>query len=392
MTSIANIRDCIIVMKVLFVDQSGKLGGAELSLLDVAGAFGTDSSVLLFQDGPFQTRLEDAGIDVRVLESRSIESRKEGGLLQGLKAIIQAFPLIQEIATQAKSYDLIYANTQKAFVFGTLAGIRSKRPVVYHLRDILSTDHFSQVNIKVAVFMANHLSRLVIANSQATAQSFIESGGKADLVKVIYNGFNPEVYQTNPIDRTKLRHELNLEGKFVIGQFSRLSPWKGQHVLIEALAQCPESVVGLFVGDALFGEDEYVQQIKQQVKDLGLTDRVHFLGFRSDVANLMGACDVVAHTSTAPEPFGRVIVEAMLCEKTVIAAAAGGAAELVTHGKTGWSITPGDATELAKTIRYCFENPTHCQDIAIQARKDSYERFHVDRMTQEVMNELKHIL
>jgi glycosyltransferase involved in cell wall biosynthesis len=211
----------------------------------------------------------------------------------------------------------------------------TNRPVVYHLRDILSTDHFSVTNIKVAVFVANYFSRLVITNSHATAQSFIQAGGKKELVEVIYNGFDPKVYHPSPADRQRLRQDLNLQDKFVVGQFSRLSPWKGQHVLLEALAQCPESVVGLFVGDALFGEDEYVQQIKQQVQDLGLTDRVHFLGFQSDVANLMGACDVVAHTSTAPEPFGRVIVEAMLCEKPVIAAAAGGAAELITHGETG---------------------------------------------------------
>ena len=379
------------MMKTLFVDQSGNLGGAELSLLDVAGAFGPESSVLLFQDGPFQTRLEAAGIRVQVLETRSIESRKSDGFLQGLKSVIQSFPLIREIANLAESYDVIYANTQKAFIFSAIAGLLSQRPVIYHLRDILSSDHFSQVNIKVAIFMANHLSHLVIANSKATAQSFIESGGKPSLVKVIYNGFNPKVYQPNPIDRERLRREFNLEDKFVVGQFSRLSPWKGQHILLEALAQCPESVVGLFVGDALFGEDEYVQKIKQQVQNLGLTDRVHFLGFRSDVANLMSACDVVAHTSTSPEPFGRVIIEGMLCEKPVIAAAAGGAAELVSHGKTGWSIAPGDVHELGNAIRYCFENPIHCQQVAAHAKQDGYDRFHVDRMTQEIIAELQRI-
>jgi glycosyltransferase involved in cell wall biosynthesis len=52
----------------------------------------------------------------------------------------------------------------------------------------------------------------------------------------------------------------------------------------------------------------------------------------------MAACDLVTHTSTAPEPFGRVIVEAMLCGTPVIAAGAGGATELIEHGKTGWLI------------------------------------------------------
>ena len=375
-------------MKVLFVDQSGKLGGAELSLVDVASAFGSDSSVALFEKGPFLSRLEAAGIDVQLLKNRSIESRKDQGILQGLKTMMQALPLIQELTNLAKGYDVIYANTQKAFIFGALAGLIAKRPVVYHLRDILSSDHFSQINIKVAVFIANHLSQIVIANSHATAQAFIQSGGKPDLVKVIYNGFDPEMYQSSPADRARLRQELHLEDKFVIGQFSRLSPWKGQHVLLDALAQCPESVVGVFVGAALFGEDDYAEKIKQQVADLGLSNRVHFLGFRSDIPQLMGACDVVAHTSTAPEPFGRVIIEGMLCGKPVIAANAGGATELVTHRETGWMVEPGDSQQLAKTVIECFENQELRELIACNAHTHACQNFHVDRLKEEILEAL----
>ena len=375
-------------MKVLFVDQSGKLGGAELSLVDVASAFGSDSSVALFEKGPFLSRLEAAGIDVQLLKNRSIESRKDQGILQGLKTMMQALPLIQELTNLAKGYDVIYANTQKAFIFGALAGLIAKRPVVYHLRDILSSDHFSRINIKVAVFMANHLSQIVIANSHATAQAFIQSGGKPDLVKVIYNGFDPEMYQSSPADRARLRQELHLEDKFVIGQFSRLSPWKGQHVLLDALAQCPESVVGVFVGAALFGEDDYAEKIKQQVADLGLSNRVHFLGFRSDIPQLMGACDVVAHTSTAPEPFGRVIIEGMLCGKPVIVANAGGATELVTHRETGWMVEPGDSQQLAKTVIECFENQELRELIACNAHTHACQNFHVDRLKEEILEAL----
>ena len=375
-------------MKVLFVDQSGKLGGAELSLVDVASAFGSDSSVALFEKGPFLSRLEAAGIDVQLLKNRSIESRKDQGILQGLKTMMQALPLIQELTNLAKGYDVIYANTQKAFIFGALAGLIANRPVVYHLRDILSSDHFSRINIKVAVFMANHLSQIVIANSHATAQAFIQSGGKPDLVKVIYNGFDPEMYQSSPADRARLRQELHLEDKFVIGQFSRLSPWKGQHVLLDALAQCPESVVGVFVGAALFGEDDYAEKIKQQVADLGLSNRVHFLGFRSDIPQLMGACDVVAHTSTAPEPFGRVIIEGMLCGKPVIVANAGGATELVTHRETGWMVEPGDSQQLAKTVIECFENQELRELIACNAHTHACQNFHVDRLKEEILEAL----
>ena len=85
----------------------------------------------------------------------------------------------------------------------------------------------------------------------------------------------------------------------------------------------------ILVGDALFGEQDYVKQLHQQIEELQLQNRVKFLGFRNDIPLLMAACDLVAHTSTSPEPFGRVIVEAMLSGTPVVAAASGGAVELV---------------------------------------------------------------
>ena len=371
-------------MKILFLDQSGKLGGAELSLLDVACSFCSESSVALFEDGPFRHRLESAGVEVQVLKNKVINSRKESGFLQGISALTNALPLIQEIANQAKNHEIIYANTQKAFILGALAGRMAGRPVVYHLRDILSLDHFSAINIKVAVFVANKFSRLVIANSHATAQSFIQAGGKKELVKVIYNGFDSKAYQSNPNDRKCFRKELNLENKFVIGHFSRFSLWKGQHILLEALAKCPESVVGVFVGAALFGEDDYVEQIKQKVIDLGLSDRVKFLGFRSDVAELMQACDAVAHTSVTAEPFGRVIVEAMFSRRPVIATAAGGAMELVEPGKTGWLTEPGNVEDLVKAISSIQQDEMFTASIVERAYTQAFDRFHLDNTNRQI--------
>ena len=133
---------------------------------------------------------------------------------------------------------------------------------------------------------------------------------------------------------------------------------------------------------------DLVQGLKQQVADLGLSNRVHFLGFRSDIPQLMGACDVVAHTSTAPEPFGRVIIEGMLCGKPVIAANAGGATELVTHRETGWMVEPGDSQQLAKTVIECFENQELRELIACNAHTHACQNFHVDRLKEEILEAL----
>ncbi|MCC5601439.1 glycosyltransferase family 4 protein [Nostoc favosum] len=371
-------------MRIFFLDQSGKPGGAELCLIDIAKPYGDCALVGLFADGSFKSLLQQNNIPVEVLATQAIQVRKESSLLQGLKSLGQLAPLITKVVKIAREYDLIYANTQKALVVGALASFFSRRPLVYHLHDILSTEHFSQTNLRIAVNLANRFASLVIANSQASKTAFIQAGGRTDIIEVVYNGFETKNHQTDESDIDKLQQQLGLQGKFVVGHFSRLAPWKGQHILIDALAKCPPEVTAILVGDALFGEQDYVQQLHQQVAELGLENRVKFLGFRSDIPQLMAACDLVAHTSTSPEPFGRVIVEAMLCGKPVVAAKAGGVMELVEHGLNGFLVTPGEPQELAQVIITCLQETEITATIANNAQTTASRRFDVSIINQQI--------
>lgn len=379
-------------MKILFLDQSGKLGGAELSLTDIAKNHRDQCLVILFEDGPFKALLEQHKIPVEVFTTEEITVKKEDNVIASLGTISNIVPIAFKIAKIARDYDLIYANTQKAFVIGAFSSFLSSRPLVYNLRDILSTDHFSPSLLRFAVTLANRFASLVITNSKATQAAFVAAGGKPSMTAVVYNGFEPQNYQDNHCHREIVRQQLNLEGKFVVGHFSRLSPWKGQHILIEALDYCPQEVTVLLVGDALFGEEEYVVQLHQQVQELGLEKRVKFLGFRSDVPQLMAACDLITHTSTAPEPFGRVIVEGMLCRKPVVAAAAGGAVELVEHGKTGWLVKPGDVFELSQVINLCYQQPDLSAKVARQAQSEARERYLISMVNQQISQLLEQVV
>lgn len=378
-------------MKILFLDQSGKPGGAELCLLDVAAPYRETGLVALFADGSFKTLLNQRQIPVQVLMQDGLRVRKEGGLRQGLMSLGQLAPLVGRVAKLAQDYDLIYANTQKALVVGAIASLLTPRPLVYHLHDILSLDHFSRINRRIAVSLANYAA-LVIANSKASRQALIDAGGQGDRTVVIYNGFQPDLYRQPAQDRETLRRAWGLENSFVVGHFSRLSPWKGQHVLVEALATCPPQIAAVLVGEALFGEEEYAKQLRQQVEALGLGDRVRFLGFQSDVISHMHACDLVVHTSTAPEPFGRVVVEGMLCGRPVVAADAGGVTELIEPGHTGWLTPPGDAGALAAAMQQCFEQPEVGERRAIAAQSFASHHFHLDHVNAEIRAQLQRIL
>jgi glycosyltransferase involved in cell wall biosynthesis len=376
-------------MRILFLDQSGNLGGAELCLVDIAKPWRDSCLVTLFADGPFKTLLDRQHIPAKVLAVPAIQVRKESSLIQGLNSLGQLIPLILKVAQLSRDYDLIYANTQKALVVGAMASLISRRPLFYHLHDILSLEHFSAINLRLAVMLANRFASLVIANSKATQSAFVVAGGNLARVSVVYNGFESTPYVNCRRDRTSLREQLGVESNFVVGHFSRLSPWKGQHVLIDALLHCSEDVIAIFVGDALFGEQDYATQLLQQITALGLSHRVKFLGFRSDIPELMAACDLVAHTSTAPEPFGRVIVEAMLCQCPVIAAAAGGAVELVEHEQTGWLCPPEDSDALAEIITTCRNQPEQVVAISQRAYALALQRFEISRINSQIQQLLE---
>ena len=371
-------------MKILFLDQSGKLGGAELNLLDLAKFYQNSCLVCLFADGSFKEALEQNQVPVRILSKRSLKIYKDSNLWQSIKSVGQLIPLVLEVVQLSHDFDLIYANTQKAMVVGAIVSLITGKPLIYHLHDILSSEHFSKANRQLAVVLANRFASLIIANSRATKAAFVKAGGIEKLVRIVYNGFDLKQYQSQNCS-TQLKQQLNLEGDYIVGHFSRLSPWKGQHILIEALTYCPQATA-ILVGDALFGEYEYVEQLQQQVKRLGLGDRVHFLGFRSDIPQLMSMCDLIVHTSTAPEPFGRVIAEAMLCGKPVVATAAGGATELISHGQTGWLTPPGDILKLGQVINQCRQQPESSKAIAQAGKITAVQRFDLANIQQQIDN------
>jgi glycosyltransferase involved in cell wall biosynthesis len=377
--------------RILFLDQSSSLGGAELCLFDIAKNYRDHCSVVLFSDGPFRHLLEAHSINVQIIGKKSIELAKDGTLRQSLRSIGETWPRITAIATAARQYDLLYANTPKAFVIGAIASLLAQKKLIYHLHDIISPEHFSPFNIQLLIRLANSRALHIIANSEASRTAFIQSGGKGDRVSVIYNGFDPSNYQIDPLLRSQIRKLWNWPGdSFIVGHFSRLSPWKGQHILLKSLQYCPEDVVAVFVGDALFGEDDYRSMLQEKVKELGLGDRVKFLGFQDQVPELMSACDLITHTSTAPEPFGRVIVEAMLSGIPVIAAGAGGALELVEHGRTGWLTPPGNAQALAAAITNCYNHRDQAATLSQAARTQAIDRFRQTQIQTQITDLLNH--
>ncbi|MNV30098.1 D-inositol 3-phosphate glycosyltransferase [compost metagenome] len=304
-----------------------------------------------------------------------------GALLRGAADVM---PVAWQLSREARHYDVICANSQKALFVCALAAKLSRRPLVWILHDIVTDPAFSATNRRASLAFARLFARLVAVNSEETGRAFIEAGGEANKVRIVYNGFDParaKVYE--PGTAARLRAELGFGPQPLVGLFGRLSEWKGQHVFLEAIAAM-EGVQAVIVGGALFGQEAYEARIREQASSLGLDGRVRFLGFRSDVPELMAAMDAVAHTSIVAEPFGRVVVEAMMCGRPVVATRGGGVTEIIRDGETGLLVPPGEPSALAAALGRVLSDPALAERLAQKGREDVSQRFSLEETCRSV--------
>ena len=377
--------------RILFVDQSGNLGGAEWCLFDIVRGWSGDATVALFESGAFAGKLREQGVRIEVI-GVTAKVKKQGGLLAWITAIPTAWQVIRALIKLLRTHDLLYANTAKALVLGALAARLTGKPLIYHLHDIVDADHFSKANRTLLTSAGRWGARAVIANSLASADAWKKAGGGNAPVHVIPNGFDPEPFAALPT-REEARALHGMPPGPLLVMVGRLAEWKGQHVLLEALRSCP-GVIAWLVGSAMFTDEdrEYERRLRTLADMPELAGRVFFAGNRDEVGSIYAAADVVVHASTAPEPFGRVIVEGMLASRPVIASAAGGAMEIVEHEKTGLLVPPGDSEALASAIRRILEDTAYAESIAIAGRKSAIARYGLDAIRAQVASVVAEVL
>lgn len=372
--------------KVLFITHVGDPGGAEHVMVRLCEPLRSTSEVMLFQKGSLEGILREKDIPVSVcpMPSNMQNFKKEDGLLGMLKAIPATLSMVRHVIRKGKDFDAIVCMSQKSFILASLAKPFTRKPIIWCMNDILSRDHFSYTLIRLLITISKYSANHVVLNSHASLDAWNEAGGQKNIT-VMYPGSDVVSFDKQLQDKAQIqsyKEEFSPHGKPLIGIFGRISPWKGQDVFLKAIAQV-DGVHAVIVGGALFGEEAYESSLKALAKELGIEDRVIFAGHVSDVVKVMAACDVVAHCSTLPEPFGLVIVEAMLSRVPVIATDAGGAKEIIVHNETGQLTPVSDVSALVDTILKYLNNPEWVGDIIEKARQRAVERF-----SSETMNDV----
>jgi glycosyltransferase involved in cell wall biosynthesis len=341
--------------RVVFLDHTAVLSGGELALLRLVPALEhVDTHVVLAEDGPLAHRLTAAGVSVEVLplreRARGLHRRR--ALADPAAALLGvAYAVRLGLHLRRLRPDVVHANSLKSGLYGSLATAIARTPLVWHVRDRLADDYLPRSVARVVRRAMRARAAAVIANSAATRATL------PDDVDVIVVPSPVSIAARAP---TAAGRELR------IGMIGRLAPWKGQDVFLRAFARAfpTDGATARVIGAPLFSEDEhrYAESLRDLAAELGLAGRVQFPGFVEQVEDELAALDVVVHASVLAEPFGQVVAEGMAAGIAVVAADAGGPAEILEHGRTGLLYPPGDVEALADALRRL------AQDAGLRAR------------------------
>jgi len=204
---------------------------------------------------------------------------------------------------------------------------------------------------------------------------------------VVYDGLDLDAFQPTR-GRADVREELGIDMSApVVGVVGNIQEWKGQMVLLEAMVEVRKSypeVVAMIVGGVHRSGLGYSKRMQAFVARHGMEDNVIMTGPRDDVGDLMGAMDVVAHTSVRREPFGRVIIEGMSVGRPVVATRAGGVPEFVRDGDNGLLVPAGDSLQLALVLKRLFGDSDLRERLsrgALKSVRDFSVNHHVAAMT-----------
>jgi glycosyltransferase involved in cell wall biosynthesis len=363
----------------LFMTHAGDPGGAEFKMLALCKALAPSTHVLLLQHGRLEHMLVAQGTPcvVAPLNARTRGVRRDGGVSSLVRAAPGSLRLVKRIAREARPHDVVVCFSQKAFVLASLAKPFMRRPIVWFMNDILSRDHFSPLLIKLLITLSRYSADRVAVVSEESMREWLRAGGRRDGISVVHSGIDLDEVNRQIADPARIaacRHEHAPDGAPLIGMFGRVSSWKGQDIFLRALAQIP-AARGVIAGGALFDERDYERELRALAHELGVDDRVTFAGHVDDPMTLMAACDVVAHCSTAPEPSGRVIVEAMFAGTPVIGSDAGGVREFILPEETGLLTPMKDVDALVAAIHRYLEEPDWARQVAIHARERAHENY-----------------
>jgi glycosyltransferase involved in cell wall biosynthesis len=380
------------LFRIMHVDHATVVGGAERSILELAAAQvdrGYEVTVAVGGDGAFLHAARGRGVDAVSLElprafvDAPARPGVSGGVIAGWSLVIASRRILA--AVDAVSPDIVQVHTRKSQL-ATLPTARHARPVLFHLRDPLPRHAILRAPMVLAVRRAAHAVALTpwVRDQYRRAGALPRSG----VIGVVPSGVKQErlAQLTTPW----------LDGRAGprIGFVGQIASWKGPHLIVELaelIGRRQEATFHL-VGDVLFpaAEMRYGEWLRQRIASSPARDLITWHPATSSPEAAMDRIDILVHTSIAPEPFGRVLVEAMAGHRPIVAFRRGSTESLLTDETAAIARADGIG-ELGASVESLLRDREAARDMAMRAA-DAARAFEPSRVADLMDAEYERVM
>jgi glycosyltransferase involved in cell wall biosynthesis len=382
-------------MKIFFFEScdDGTVGGSHTCMYNLIRNLDRpriEVTTGFYSDNVYTQRYRELGIEVEILpfpkpvRERNIILRKA---INWYNRDVKAGRYL-EYYFKRKGFDLVVLNNS---IYASLLLARvSKRlgiPVVVYERGI---GHYKKKHINATADI-----QASIPISDTVHQNLLACKFKTSIIERIYDGIEPEsVRPRRSPSEVKASLDIPIDGR-VLGIIGNVRPWKGQKYFVDAfieLSRQYQDLYGLVVGGWGLDDQTFQASLAETVQRERLRERVKFLGYRTDVPDLLSILDIIVHASTKTEPFGMVILEAMAARKPVVATESGGPVEILNRGECGLLVRPKDGTAIAEACRRYLQDPGFALEKVEQAYNRVRQHFHIRETVERTIDLFEGIL
>ena len=358
-------------MNILQMVPNLELGGVERGTIDLAGA--------LVKDGHGAIIISNGGVLLNELEGTDI---KHYSLPVHRKSVVSIFSLIAPVRKiiREEQIDLVHARSRVPAWIGYLASKKEKVPFVVTAHGFYRRHWGSRVMGfgKRVIVVSMPLKEYMKRNFRLSEEK----------LRLVHRGVDLDKIKSSSglEDSGRLRKQLAGQAQNLIAMIGRLTPRKGVLFFLEALAYLKRenySFCALIVGQA--AKEDFLKRLKEKVRKENLEKEVIFTGRRDDIPQIISALDLLVFPSVEPESFGRVVVEALLLGKPVVATDIGGVKDIIEDNITGKLVSPGDALSLAQAISWMLEHKEEARNLAQRGRQKALAEFNLDKMYQRTI-------
>jgi glycosyltransferase involved in cell wall biosynthesis len=387
--------------KIAFLDEGKGIGGAEKNLiafLDYLNKDKFEPLVILSHKEKLFTAVNAIGIETLLIKAPPFYSTSlEFGRIRILNpfAIIYDAIIILIKSIKLRSYlshnnvSILQTNGMDEHIYGGIAAKLANIPCIWYMQDIPKgfMHRFKAFLLNILAFI---LPKRVIAASQAVQGVFYNPVRRKSAI--IYNNIDSSKYKLRSSEEiAQLKKKWGLyDAECVVAMAGRLVYWKGHIIFIKAAKIVNEifpKIKFLIAGDIIFGREQYRENLKKLIKQLGLEGKVVFTGFVEDVTEVLSIIDIFVQCSLYPDPCPIAILEAGALKKPIIATRVGGIPEIIKNDKEGILVEPANYKILAEEIIKLINSPQQRTLLGEQAYckiKDEFDIKHKMQKFEEI--------